>query len=217
MRVEPEATGREEGCRQPMLILLVGTSSAGKSTLAKRLQEIFPEPYLLLGIDDVFRMVPERWGGGFGGPLSAEGFRYDRTTEPGVIRIRYGSVGEHILKGMHRAVVSYVESGNHLIVDEMLLDERILVDWATQLGRFHPYLVQVTAAMETLERRERQRGVESGLAKGHLASNTLRYYDRLIDTTDCEPMACSKTFLEWVATRPPAMALDEYRREFGIY
>jgi chloramphenicol 3-O phosphotransferase len=199
-----------------MLILLVGTSSAGKSTLSKRLQESLPDPYLLMGIDDVFRMVPARWGGGLGGPLSAEGFRYDRTSQPGVITIRYGIVGEQILKGMHRAVVSYVEAGNNLIVDEMLLDERMLADWAAQVGRFQPYLVQVTATMEVLEQRERQRGIESGLAKGHLASNTLRYYDRLIDTTDCEPMSCAQSLVEWLATRPPATALDQYRRKFRI-
>ena len=33
------------------VILLNGTSSAGKSTLAKQLQEILPQPYLHTGID----------------------------------------------------------------------------------------------------------------------------------------------------------------------
>jgi chloramphenicol 3-O phosphotransferase len=143
-----KATQRGEEWIQLMLILLVGTSSAGKSTLAKRLQESLPDPSLLLGIDDVFRMVPDRWDGGLGGPLSAEGFRCGRTSQPGVVTIRYGIVGEQILKGMHRAVVSDVETGNNLIVDEMLLDERMLADWAAQVGRFQPYLVQVSAAME---------------------------------------------------------------------
>ncbi|HEU5347336.1 MAG TPA: AAA family ATPase [Ktedonobacterales bacterium] len=198
---------------RPTIILLIGTSSAGKSSLAKRLQEILPEPYLLLGIDDVFRMVPERWGGGLGGPLSAVGFRYDRTSEPGVITIRYGAEGERILRGMHRAVAAFAEAGNNIIVDEMLLDERILVDWAEQLGRFHPYLVQVTAAVEVLEQRERRRGNEPGLSKGHLLHNALRYRDLLIDTTDCTPTACADTLLRWMAMRPPATALDQYRHE----
>ena len=123
---------------RPTILLLIGTSSAGKSTLAKRLQDALPAPYLLLGIDDVFRMVPQRWGGGLGGPLSAEGFRYDRTSDPGVVTIRYGAVGEAILKGMHRAVAAFAEAGNNLIVDEMLLDEPVLIDWTRQLGRFQP-------------------------------------------------------------------------------
>lgn len=52
------------------IILLVGTSSAGKSTLASALQAALPEHFLLFALDDVFRMVSPRWGGGLGGPLT---------------------------------------------------------------------------------------------------------------------------------------------------
>ena len=62
------------------IVLLIGTSSAGKSTLANALQAILSEHYLLFGLDDVFRMVSPRWGGGLAGPLSYDGFRYDRTS-----------------------------------------------------------------------------------------------------------------------------------------
>ena len=78
---------------QSTILLLVGTSSAGKSTLARHLQDDLSEPYLLIGLDDVFRMVSRRWGGGLGGPLSAQGFRYDREAAPQAQVIRYGPVG----------------------------------------------------------------------------------------------------------------------------
>ncbi|HEY6541832.1 MAG TPA: hypothetical protein VIZ18_12880 [Ktedonobacteraceae bacterium] len=67
---------------QPIILLLVGTSSAGKSTLAGYLQDGLPDHYLLIGLDDIFRMVSRRWGGEFGGTLSVQGFRYDRETVP---------------------------------------------------------------------------------------------------------------------------------------
>ena len=203
---------------RPTIVLLIGTSSAGKSTLARRLQDALPEAYLLLGIDDVFRMVPERWGGGLGGPLSAVGFRYDRTSEPGVVTIRYGAVGEAILKGMHRAVAAFAEAGNNLIVDEMLLDEPVLIDWTRQLGRFQPYLVQVTAAEAVLERRERQRhhGSVPGLARGHLLVNSLRHRDLLIDTTDQQPDVYTQALARWIETQPPATAIGEYRQDYGL-
>lgn len=82
---------------QPIILLLVGTSSAGKSTLARHLQDGLSEPYLLIGLDDVFRMVSRRWGGGSGGPFSAQGFRYDRETVPQAQVIRYGTVGRKLL------------------------------------------------------------------------------------------------------------------------
>jgi len=151
---------------KPTILLLVGTSSAGKSTLAKYLQDGLSEHYLLLGLDDIFRMVSGRWGGGLGGPLSVEGFRYDRDVISGTMVIRYGVVGRRVLDGLQRAVAAFARAGNNLIVDEMLLDERTLAGWVRRLTRFQTYLVKVTATVEMLEQRERQRGNESGLARG---------------------------------------------------
>ncbi len=199
-----------------MMILLVGTSSTGKSTLAKGLQNALPEHYLLLGIDDVFRMVSERWGGGMGGPLSAEGFRYDRTTEPGVITIQYGVVGKQVLTGMHRAVAAFAQAGNRLIVDEMLLDDWCLLDWVEQLRRFHPLLVNVTATRDVLDHRERQRGNEPGLARGHFPINALRHYDLRLDTTHLSPQAGVEVLLRWLATDPKGSALWQYSQDFGF-
>ncbi len=180
---------------KPTIILLVGTSSAGKSTLARYLQDGLPEHYLLLGLDDVFRMVSERWAGGFGGPLSVEGFHYDRGVTSGTIVIRYGVVGRRVLDGMQRAVAAFARAGNNLIVDEMLLDERVLAGWVRQLSRFQTYLIKVTATVEILEQRERQRGNESGLARGHLKANDLCYFDFLIDTTEKHPQVCAQELI----------------------
>src|SRR6185436_2046289 len=57
------------------VVLLVGPSCAGKSTLAKALQEASPTPFLDLSLDGLFASVPERWGGQ--GDLASEGFRYE--------------------------------------------------------------------------------------------------------------------------------------------
>src|SRR5688500_16641069 len=92
------------------IVLLIGTSSAGKPTLAKALQAILPEHYLLFGLDDVFRMVSPRWGGGMAGPLSYDGFRYDRTSADGMVAIRYGPVGQAVLDGMHHAVAAFAQA-----------------------------------------------------------------------------------------------------------
>lgn len=47
--------------RDRVLILLNGTSSAGKTTLAKALQDALPTPYLLVGIDTVVFALPGRY------------------------------------------------------------------------------------------------------------------------------------------------------------
>ena len=43
------------------IILLNGTSSAGKSTLAKAVQDVMDAPYLHLGIDLFFDALPQRY------------------------------------------------------------------------------------------------------------------------------------------------------------
>lgn len=47
--------------RDRVLILLNGTSSAGKTTLAKALQDTLPTPYLVVGIDTVVFGLPSRY------------------------------------------------------------------------------------------------------------------------------------------------------------
>ena len=59
------------------IILLNGTAAAGKSGLAKAVQETFPEPYFLLGIDTfVLNVLPARYLGR--GERGAEGVRVIR-------------------------------------------------------------------------------------------------------------------------------------------
>ena len=201
---------------QPTILLLVGTSSAGKSTLAKHLQDNLSKHYLLIGLDDVFRMVSRRWGGGFGGPLSVQGFRYDRETVPQAQVIRYGPVGRHVLDGMQRAVAAFAEAGNHLIVDEMLLDEQVLIGWVKHLKPFQTYLIKVTASLTVLEQREQQRAHPPGLARGHLQANDVRYFDFLVDTTDRHPTDCAQAIIDWLATMPQPEALHQYEEYFHL-
>jgi chloramphenicol 3-O phosphotransferase len=55
-----------------VIVLLNGTSSSGKTTLAKALQRAMPTPYLHLGIDTVVFALPGRW---LDAPAVARGVR----------------------------------------------------------------------------------------------------------------------------------------------
>ena len=193
------------------ILLLVGTSSVGKSTLGQALQAILPEQYLLLGLDDVFRMVAPRWGGGLGGPLSVHGFRYDHTLGDPSITIRYGAVGRAVLHGMHQAVAAFAQTGTNVIVDDMLLDRDVLSGWARALAPYQTYLVKVRASLATLEERETHRGTPYGLARGHYAVNDVPVFDRLIDTTNTAAVDAANNLVIWLQTNPQPMALQQYR------
>ena len=152
-------------------------------------------------------MVSRQWGGGLGSPLSTQGFRYDRETVPQAQVIRYGPVGRRVLDGMQRAVAAFAQAGNHLIVDEMLLDERVLAGWVKHLKRFQAYLIKVIATLQVLEQREQQRGNTRGLARGHPQANDVAYFDFLSDTTEKHPRACAQEISHWLTRMPEPTAL----------
>ncbi|MFB8277138.1 phosphotransferase-like protein [Nocardia colli] len=46
------------------VIFLNGTSSSGKTTLARSIQDESDVPFVYWGIDTLFDLVPPNWGGG---------------------------------------------------------------------------------------------------------------------------------------------------------
>jgi chloramphenicol 3-O phosphotransferase len=192
------------------VIVLIGTSSAGKSTLAQALQASLPEHFLLFALDDVFRMVSPRWGGGLGGPLSYDGFRYERNLETSTTTIRVGDVGRMIIDGMHHVVAAFASAGVNIIVDDMLLDEQVLRGWAHALAPYDTCLVKVYAPFATLDARELTRRNPAGLARGHAAINDIRAYDWTIDTSRTSAHAAAHELASWLQTNPKCGALRTY-------
>jgi chloramphenicol 3-O phosphotransferase len=178
------------------VLFLNGASSAGKTSIGKALQDVLSEPYLLLGLDTCFGMVPARWAGGPPGEFSQHGFAYaDLPPEDGhpVLGIEYGDIGWRIMSGFHRGVAEIVRAGNPVIIDEMLLDEKVRDDWLDVLADLRPLLVGVYCSMAELERRERGRTSRPGLSRwsarqAHLGMS----YDLVLDTTQATPQASAE-------------------------
>jgi chloramphenicol 3-O phosphotransferase len=177
------------------VVFLNGASSAGKTSIGKALQELTREPFMLLGLDTCFAMVPPRWAGGPEGPMRHLGFAYDELpADDGhpMLRITYGSVGWRMMAGFHRGVVEIVRAGNSVIVDEMLLDERVRDDWLQLLTPWQPLLVGIHCADEELARREKARGNRPGLARwsARHVHRGMRY-QLAFDTTGAGPAAAA--------------------------
>lgn len=102
------------------VILLIGPSCAGKSTLAKAIQNSATDHFLHFSIDMLFGMVAKSWGGGADTQNSRSVFWYEPQTEGSEI-IRCGPIGEQLLRGMQSSVVAFLDSGANVIVDDMLI------------------------------------------------------------------------------------------------
>ncbi len=199
------------------VILLVGPSCAGKSTLAKAVQTLSAEPYLIQSLDGLFAAMPEAWGGG--GEHALDGFRYDWLTAPaaggaGVRRIAYGPVGRTLLEGFHRAVAAYADAGVKVIVDDMLLDLEMLKDWANALAATSTLLVKVTAPKEELLRREAARTLHPtpGLVAGHFDLHRGIVADTEIDTSTASPSQAARSILDLASSSARTNALQSFRR-----
>ena len=175
------------------IVLIVGTSCAGKSTLARAVQDQAKDHFLRVSLDDVFSMVSERWGGGYAGPLSAEGFSYRASGDSETIV--YGPIGRQVLEGMRRAVAAFARSGVNAIVDDMLLDREGLIDWAEALAGCDVLVVRVTAPPSVLGAREKARAKRQGLAVGHLNANQGFAADIEIDTSRTSVDASARQIL----------------------
>lgn len=151
------------------LIALVGTSSVGKSSVARRLQELLPEPHLVVGLDHFFDMFPHHWAGHPRGP--GTGFWYEEAIDADGgrrARIRHGEGGQRLLAGMRAAVVAMLDRGNDIILDEMTMDDSVIPAWRRDLGTRPSYWVRLTAPLDVVEAREaaRERGKHPGNPSG---------------------------------------------------
>lgn len=130
-------------------------------------------------------MVNPVWGGGENGPLSEQGFRYERQEQ--LLQITHGPVGLQILKGMVEAAGAIVRTGNNLIFDDMILSVEHWVLWQSVLEELEVTIVRLDAPAPVLKMREVARGREEklhGLALGHYLSNKVPLVDLEIDTSE---------------------------------
>lgn len=130
------------------VILLNGGSSAGKSTLARWLQALLPEPWLSLGVDDLIRAAPP----------SMENTPCGLTIAPGGAII-VGPAYRRLEVAWAAGVAAIARSGVGVIVDEVLVDgETGQARWNTALAGLGVLWIAVRCDADEAARREIVRG-----------------------------------------------------------
>jgi chloramphenicol 3-O phosphotransferase len=171
------------------IVLLNGVGSAGKSSIARALQEITGEPFLHVQMDDFFGMLPAALQD------HPDGFSFEPGEEHGrpVVAIHAGLVGRRLMLGMRRAIAAMAAEGNDLIVDDVLLGSEI-DDYRELLGGHRLHVVGVFALLDVLEERERQRGDRMpGLARWqHDRVHQGIDYDLRLETDSATPQECAE-------------------------
>lgn len=172
------------------VVLLHGTSSSGKTTVARAVQQVSDEPWVRLGIDACWNAIDERWMEH--GPRAAEGFAWmeDATIVP-------GPVGQRLAAGMRAAVGAFARADNDLLVDDVFVDPAWLDAWRRELAGLSWLVVGVMAPLDVLEERERARGnriIGEARAQFDVIHRGVEY-DVTVDTARQSPAACARAIL----------------------
>src|SRR5436305_13758275 len=109
-------------CRAGRVIVLNGTASSGKTTLARAVQMLAQTPWISMAQDDFAQCLVPRWVKlAEEGEERGAGFTFVRQTD-GAMRVEVGSVGARLLRGYRLAVGAVARAGNDVVVDEAAFD-----------------------------------------------------------------------------------------------
>jgi chloramphenicol 3-O phosphotransferase len=192
------------------IILLNGTSSSGKSSVARELQELLAEPYLHLGIDTFVTMLPARY---FGEHEPADQGFLLVPGETGTA-IRTGPAGQRLVKGMAKACAALAGAGNHLIIDHVLLDAGALADLVEALSAFEVLFVGVRCPLAVAAQREQGRGDRTaGMARAQYdLVHAHGLYDLEIDTSTCSSRQAALRIKSRLENGPIPTAFEQFAR-----
>ncbi len=193
------------------IIFLNGSSSSGKTTLALALQAILPEPFMHVALDQFRDGMPAAYRGlnsppgtsGHAGlnvvPMHRDGVSFTD--------IQFGPMGLTMLKGMRRAIAALAESGNNVIIDDLLMRPEGLTDYRLVMQSFDVLFVGVCCPLAEINRREAVRpGRFPGTALGHFeVVHAHGVYDVEVDTERQSPSECALAVLQsWQDRDHPA-------------
>ena len=151
--------------RTGRIILLNGTSSSGKSTLAKALRPRLEPQFHYYASDQ----------------LADEGFRPLDNGDRFAWR-------QAFFDGFHRSIPAFASAGLDLLIEHIVEEQSWAESLDALLSPFDVFWVGVHAPAAEIERREQMRGDrQPGEGRYHLKTHTFCRYDVEVDTT--EPIA----------------------------
>lgn len=177
--------------RPGRVILLNGTSSSGKSSIAKELLATLDGAWYHLAVDQFHRIRS----------------RHDWSEE------EFLPVFQRTVLGFHRAVAGMASAGNDVIVDHILGERWRLADCLTVLDGLPVLFVGVRCSLNELERRERERGNRT-IGRAALQFPLVHQhgvYDLEVDSERHTPAECAAQIRDSLDAAKPT-AFDQLRR-----
>jgi chloramphenicol 3-O phosphotransferase len=174
------------------IVFINGTSSSGKTTIIRALQEKLKEPYIEAGIDKFIWMLPKRY--------------LDHPLWDDVLgqADKAGVTGHVLIHGMHHAIVELSRNGINVLADHVLIEPDWVKECVELFADFPAYLIGLQCPLEVLELRERTRKDRTlGQAKLQFPIiHKYTLYDLEVDTSLMDTEACALSILSRLQTPP---------------
>lgn len=199
------------------IIILNGPSASGKSSIQKKLTELFQEPYLHIGIDNFFvGVLPQKF---IVGPFPEnpehrimKGIASNDEHGP-LFTLMVEPAGQRVIKGMHRAIAAYASQGNNIVVDYILYEKEWLKDLVAVLKDYNVYFIGVDLPLSHLQEREKARGTSPvGHARTHYKTvHEHGIYDLMVDTSEMNAEQAAQKIKEYVENNKEPQAFKKLR------
>ena len=187
------------------LIILNGTSSSGKTSIARCLQASWPTPLLYLSLDTAIGMMPFAYTGA--GILAEDGYCLRSVIAGDEIVVTY-SLGRHarfLNSNLATMADGLSAAGYDVIVDHVITDDETMIDLAERVSGRSVFLIGVICDKNILEQRERLRGDRLiGLAAGQAQTVHCghRPYGLVVDSTRATPDELAEAIRRFVDSDP---------------
>ena len=183
------------------IIVLNGASSSGKTSVARSLQALLPEPYQHLQLDAFRAMEPPGYWTG-----------WEQRQAQSDLQLAA------LCRAMAAALVEYSRHGQHVVFDTALTNRDAWRYTLEALVGLPVFLIGITCEAEELARREKQRGDRpAGLAVGQFEwIHRDKHYDLMVDTTRSPPEHCARQITTWVNQRPAPRAFETMRSQSWV-
>ena len=162
----------------PDAIVINGASSAGKTSIAKALQEALSALYLNFSIDSVLYALPPSDLAKMirGSAIDRREYDYDK-----------------LVRGYHAAAAGLLAEGNRLILDNAITKAEWKQDLKDRLSGLRSFWIGVTCSLSVLRERERRRGDRAlGTAEREAAGVHEGFtYDIQVDASSATPEQCA--------------------------
>jgi chloramphenicol 3-O phosphotransferase len=194
------------------IIILNGTSSSGKSSTAKALQNVLDEPCWHMGMDTFIFMLPKRY---LNPPLWNEIFEYV-WLDGRIEAIQAGERGHQLVSALHHTLRTLAQLGLNVVVDQVLLERAWVEECLALFEGLDVWFIGIQCPLDVLEQREqarKDRTLGQARAQFHVVHRHC-LYDLDVDTSLYTPEQCAAQIKAQLESGVPPQAF--HRMKIGL-